>query len=197
MAISQRLKAFLNDSKVRYTAMQHPVVYTAQEIAAAQHVPGRQLAKCVLVKTDRGPILAVLSAIYRIDLKRLKTAARAKTAGIAKEADIKAQFPDVEVGAMSPFGNLYQVPVVVERILGESEEIVFNAGTHTDTIKMRYRDFAALVKPKVGAFGQTVEGKPAGSKPRAKAGKAKRTAKRPARPKSASGRRRSPSKKRR
>jgi len=197
MAISQRLKAFLNDSKVRFTTMQHPVVYTAQEIAAAQHVPGRQLAKCVLVKTDRGPILAVLSAIYRIDLKRLRAAVRAKTAAIAKESDIKAQFPDVEVGAMSPFGNLYQVPVVVERILGESEEIVFNAGTHTDTIKMRYRDFAALVKPRVGGFGQTFDGKPAGSKSRAKPGKAKRTGKRPARPKQASGQRRGPSKKRR
>jgi Ala-tRNA(Pro) deacylase len=197
MAISQRLKTFLSDSKTRYTAMQHPVVYTAQEIAAAQHIPGRQLAKCVLVKTDRGPILAVLSAIYRIDLKRLKAAARAKTASIAKETDIKSQFPDVEIGAMSPFGNLYQVPVVVERILGESEEIVFNAGTHTDTIKMRYRDFAALVKPKVGGFGQTFEGKPAGSKPTAKPGKTKRTAKRPARAKKSSGKRRSSSNKRR
>ncbi len=159
MAISERLKTFLASSKVKYSATKHPVVYTAQEIAAAQHVPGRQLAKSVLIKTDRGVVLAVLPAIHLIDLKKLKALLRAKTVAIAKEADIKRQFPDVEVGAMSPFGNLYQVPVAVDRDLGISEEIVFNAGSHTDTIKMRYRDFAALVKPKAGPFGQPIGGK--------------------------------------
>ena len=159
MAISERLKQFLDTSKVKYTATKHPVVYTAQEIAAAQHIPGRQLAKSVLVNTDRGVALAVLPAIHLIDLKKLKAALDAKTVSIAKEADIKQHFPDVEVGAMSPFGNLYQVPVVVDRVLGESEEITFNAGSHTDTATMRYRDFAALAKPRVGAFGQSI-GKP-------------------------------------
>ena len=154
MAISGRLNTYLKASKAKYTVAKHPVVYTAQEIAAAQHVPGRQLAKCVLVKTDRGPVLAVLPAIALIDLKRLKALLRAKTLSIAKEADIKERFPDVEVGAMSPFGNLYDVPVVVDRVMGESEEIVFNAGSHTETITMRYQAFAALVKPKTGAFGQ-------------------------------------------
>ena len=153
MAISNTLKAFLDGAKVKYTVAKHPAVYTAQEIAAAQHVPGRQLAKSVLVNTDHGPVLAVLPAIRLVDLKKLKALLKAKTATIGKEADIKLRFPDVEVGAMSPFGNLYQVPVVVDRELGQSEEIVFNGGTHTDTIKMRYRDFAALVKPKGGAFG--------------------------------------------
>lgn len=185
MAISERLKTCLEASKLKYTAMKHPVVYTAQEIAAAQHVPGRQLAKCVLVKTDRGSILAVLPAIERIDLKKLKTLVNAKTLTIASETDIRTQFPDVEVGAMSPFGHLYQVPVAVDRALGESEEIVFNAGSHTDTIKMRYQDFAGLVKPKVGAFGQPFGGAAKPSKrakkpPRKAAGKA-RTKKQPAR----------------
>ena len=159
MAISQRLKAFLDGAKVKYTAAKHPVVYTAQEIAAAQHIPGRQLAKCVLVKTNQGPILTVLPAIHLINLKRLKALVGAKSLTIAKEADIKALFPDVEVGAMSPFGNLYGVPVVADRELGESAEIAFNAGSHIDTIKMRYQDFVALAKPKVGAFGQPVGGK--------------------------------------
>ena len=175
MAISGTLQAFLRESKVKYTAMKHAVVYTAQEIAAAQHVPGRQLAKCVLVKTDRGPCLAVLPAIHLIDLKKLKTILRAKTLTISKEADIKALFPDVEVGAMSLFGNLYGVPVVVDRVLGESADIVCNAGSHTDTIKMRYQDFARLVKPKVGAFGKHISGRPegkrAGGKPRLRRGK--------------------------
>ena len=177
MAISERLKAFLQTSKVKYTVAKHPVVYTAQEIAAAQHVPGRQLAKCVLVKTDRGPLLAVLPAIHLIDLKKLKSLVGAKTLTIAKEADIKERFPDVEVGAMSPFGNLYQVPVIVDRVLGESADIVFNAGSHPETIKMRYRDFAALAKPKVGAFGQPISGQ--GGAAKRKAGKKKPGAKRP------------------
>ena len=168
MAISEKLKAFLHAATVKYTAAKHPVVYTAQEIAAAQHVPGRQLAKCVLVKTDRGPVLAVLPAVALIDLKRLKTLLGTKTLSIAKESDIKERFPDVEVGAMSPFGHLYDVPVVVDRVLGESEEIVYNAGSHTDTIKMRYRDFAALVKAKVGDFGQYPGPAPKRARPTAK-----------------------------
>ena len=172
MAISERLKMFLQASKVKYTVAKHPVVYTAQEIAAAQHVPGRQLAKCVLVKTDRGPLLAILPAIHLIDLKKLRSLVVAKTLTIAKEADIKERFPDVEVGAMSPFGNLYQVPVIVDRVLGDSADIVFNAGSHTETIKMRYRDFAALVKPKVGAFGQPIRGQVGAAK--RKAGKKKK-----------------------
>jgi Ala-tRNA(Pro) deacylase len=152
MAVSERLRAFLASSKIRYTVARHPVAYTAQEIAAAQHVPGRQLAKSVLVKTDRGGVLAVLPAVHLIDLKKLKTVLGAKQLTIAKEADVKQQFPDIEVGAMSPFGNLYGVPVVVDRGLGEAEEIVFNGGSHTETIKLRYRDFASLVTPKSGAF---------------------------------------------
>ena len=154
MSISRKLREFLSASHVKYTAMKHPVAYTAQELAAAQHVPGRQVAKSVLVNTTRGNVLAVLPAITLIDFKKLKRALGGGAVSIAKERDIKAQFPDVEVGAMSPFGNLYGVAVVVDQALSESEEIAFNAGSHTDTIKMRYRDFAALVTPKVGAFGQ-------------------------------------------
>lgn len=184
MAVSQRLKAFLDGAKVKYTVAKHPVVYTAQEIAAAQHVPGRQLAKCVLVTADRGPVLAVLPAIHLVDLKKLKAFLNAQTLSIGKEADIKVRFPDVEVGAMSPFGNLYEVPVVVDKGLSESEEIVFNAGTHTETITMRYRDFAALVKPKSGVFGlvrpgQAPKKKKAGGSARKKSSAKKPTKKAP------------------
>ena len=160
MAVSETLRKFLASSKIRYTVARHPVAYTAQEIAAAQHVPGRQLAKSVLVKTERGAVLAVLPAIHLIDLKKLKAALGAKQLTIAKETDIKRQFPDIEVGAMSPFGNLYGVPVIVDRELGEAEEVVFNGGSHTETVKLRYRDFAALVHPKTGAFSLSLK-KPA------------------------------------
>ncbi len=154
MAVSARLKQFLDAARVSYTAAKHPVAYTAQEIAAAQHVPGRQLAKSVFVLTDQGPALAVLSAVALIDFKKLRAALGVKRASIGKEADIRQHIPDVEVGAMSPFGNLYNIPVAVDKLLTEAEQIVFNAGSHTDTVKMRYRDFAALVKPKTGAFAQ-------------------------------------------
>jgi Ala-tRNA(Pro) deacylase len=189
MAISEKLRAFLGETRIRYTTAKHPVAYTAQEIAAAQHVPGRQLAKSVLVNTERGPVLAVLPAIHLIDLKKLKAVLGAKTLSIAKETDIKERFPDVEVGAMSPFGNLYGVPVAVDKMLGEAEEIVFNGGTHTETIKMRYRDFATLVKPKAGAFGLPL------SRPSKKAVGARRRSKRP-RPKAAARAKRSRSRRR-
>ncbi|MBI3011369.1 MAG: YbaK/EbsC family protein [Candidatus Omnitrophica bacterium] len=174
MAISARLQAFLQASNVKYTEAKHPVAYTAQEIAATQHVPGRQLAKCVLVKTERGPVLAVLPAIHRVDVKKLKTLLGVSTLTIAKEADIKERFPDVEVGAMSPFGNLYEVPVVADRALEDSGDIVFNAGSHTDTITMRYEEFARLVKPKAGAFGQSLGGPAAKKKAAGKAARRKR-----------------------
>lgn len=166
MAVSEKLKSFLGESKVKYAVAKHPVVYTAQEIAAAQHVPGRQLAKSVLVHTDRGPTLAVLPAIALIDFKKLKTALRAKKVSIAKEADIKVAFPDVEVGAMSPFGNLYGVPVIVDRSLSQAQDIVFNAGSHTETVKMRYSDFAKLVKAKGGNFSQPFPGPKPSKKPK-------------------------------
>ena len=178
MAISERLKAFLTTSRVAYTVTKHPVVYTAQEIAAAQHVSGRKLAKCVLITTDRGATLAVLPAIHLIDVRKLKILLGASKVSIAKEADIKERFPDVEVGAMSPFGNLYNVPVVAEKSLGDSEDIVFNAGSHTETIAMRHRDFVSLVKPKIGTFGQAIGGPAKGRK----AG-AKRSVRRGVRPK--------------
>lgn len=177
MAIARTLKAFLQRSKVKYKTLKHEVAYTAQEIAAAQHVPGQQVAKCVLVKTDAGTyVLAVLPAVVLTDFKSLAKAARAKKVGLASESDIKKAFPDVEVGAMSPFGQLYHVPVIVEQGLTTGEEIVFNAGSHTDMIRMRYKDFAKLAKPKIGRFAlpsvKTKSVKPA--KPAKRAKKAKR-----------------------
>jgi len=153
MAISARLRTFLAQQKVKFKTQKHPVAYTAQEIAAAEHVPGKQLAKCVLIVTNKGPYLAVLPAIHLVDLKKLKSLLRATQLSIGKEADIRTLFPDVEVGAMSVFGNLYDVPVVVDKDLTEAAEIVCNAGTHAETLKLRYRDFAKAVKPKVGSFG--------------------------------------------
>ncbi|MBI4343647.1 MAG: YbaK/EbsC family protein, partial [Candidatus Omnitrophica bacterium] len=178
MAVSKTLQEFLQAARVKYTAARHSVAYTAQEIAASQHVSGKQLAKSVLVKTNQGPVLAVLPATHLIDFARLKAALRATSLSIAKEADIKAQFPDVEVGAMSPFGNLYHVPVVADRMLAEVGDIVFNAGSHTDTIRLAYRDFVALAKPAVASFAKSRDKAKPKAKPKAR--KAKKPARKPA-----------------
>ncbi len=167
MAVSDRLKKFLEERKARYTVAKHPIAYTAQEIAAAQHVSGRQLAKCVLVLADGQPALAVLPAAQLIALPKLKAALKAKRLGIAREADIKQHFPDLEVGAMPPFGNLYGVAVIAEEGLTAVGDIVFNAGSHTETIRMAYGDFAKLANPKVAAFGQPVPGMAPAKKRRA------------------------------
>ena len=153
MAISATLKFFLTAHKIKYKSQKHSLAYTAQEIAAEEHVPGRQLAKCVLVKTAKGFVLAVLPAVHLVNLAKLKTALRTNTLRLATESEIRQQFPDIEVGAMSVFGNLYETPVIVDKMLAESDEIVCNAGTHTETIRLRYRDFEKLVRPKVGSFG--------------------------------------------
>lgn len=179
MAVSDRLKGFLQERKVRYAVAKHPVAYTAQEIAAAQHVSGRQLAKCVLVLADGKPVLAVLPAAELIALPKLKAVLNAKQLSIAREADIKQHFPDVEVGAMPPFGNLYGVPVIAEQRLSEVGDIVFNAGSHAETIRMAYTDFARLAKPRVAAFGQPVPGTaPAKRRAKKKAGARKKPARR-------------------
>lgn len=180
MAISSTLKTFLDQQHVSYKSLKHPAVYTAQEIAAAQHVPGKQLAKCVAVNTEKGLALAVLPAIHRVDFAKLKTLLGAKKVSLASEADIKRAFPDVEVGAMSPFGNLYHIPTVVDTSLSSSPEIVCNAGTHTETIKLGYRDLERLAAPRVGSFALDAP-KPK-HKSRAARRPSKRSTKKPAPP---------------
>ncbi|MBI2885245.1 MAG: YbaK/EbsC family protein [Candidatus Omnitrophica bacterium] len=195
MSISAALKSYLDQQRISYTAHKHAVAYTAQELAAAQHVPGRKLAKCVVIKTNAGLCLAVLPATHLVDFAKLKQLLKAARVKLASEADIKQAFPDAEVGAMPPFGNLYRVPTVVDAALAEAEEIVCNGGSHTDTISLRYADYARLVNPKVGVFGlhvakkagaaqpATTSKKTAKKKPAAKRAPAKRTpaARKPAR----------------
>ena len=179
--MSPDLKAFLTQQRITHTSLKHPVAYTAQEIAAAQHVPGKQLAKCVLVKTNHGVRLAVLPAIYRVDFPKLRKLLNGTSIALANEADIKLAFPGVEVGAMSVFANLYHVPVVVDKSLAESSEIVCNAGTHSETIKLSYRDFERTVKPKVGSFAMVPPVSRAPAKKKS-AKKNKKPAKKSARP---------------
>ena len=143
------LKDYLDKHNVKYIVVSHSPAYTAQGIAALAHIPGKELAKTVVVKLDGKLVMAVLPASFHVDLGRLKEATKAKAAELASEDEFKHRFPECETGAMPPFGNLYGLPTNVDKNLAEQDYIVFEAGTHTDAIKISYRDYEKIVKPKV------------------------------------------------
>lgn len=150
----QTLKDFLDDQGVKYTLISHSPAFTAQEIAESAHIPGKWLAKTVMVKIDGRMAMAVLPATCRVDLDLLKEAAGAKTVELAAEEEFKYLFRGCAVGAMPPFGNLFDMEVFVADILREDEEIAFNAGTHSELIRLAYRDFEKLVKPKIARISR-------------------------------------------
>lgn len=147
-----RLKEFLNSNKIKYTTISHSPAYTAQQIAASAHIPGKELAKTVVIKLDDKMAMAVLPASYKVDFALLKKAAKAKKAELASEQEFKDLFPECEVGAMPPFGNLYGMDVFVAESLTEDEEIAFNACSHKELIRMTFKDYEKLAKPKVIKF---------------------------------------------
>jgi Ala-tRNA(Pro) deacylase len=149
--MSARLKSYLDERKIRYTLMTHSPAYTAQSAAATLHVPGQELAKTVVIRAGNDYVLAVLPASYHVDVKKLAEV-MAKKAEIATEAEFISLFPDCELGAMPPLGELYSLPVYVDELLTADQEIVFNAGTHRDAIRMSYADFESLSKPTVASF---------------------------------------------
>lgn len=149
MPILTKLREFLDQSKVTYEVAAHRQAFTAQEVAQAQHIPGRELAKVVILRSGGELMMAVLPAPYRVDVNLAKTALAKPDLRLASEQEFAGLFPKCEAGAMPPFGNLYNLSVYVDRSLSRDEDIVFNAGTHTQTVKMKYADFARLVHPKV------------------------------------------------
>ena len=142
-----KLKEFLDANGVKYLVISHSKAYTAMEAAESSHVKGKDFAKTVMVKLDGKLAMVVLPATQKVDLERLRLAAKAVNTEIASEPDFKADFPGCELGAMPPFGNLYGMQVYVDPSLAEDEEIAFNAGSHTEVVRMAYRDFERLVKP--------------------------------------------------
>ena len=154
MSVAARLKSFLDENGIKYTLLTHSPAYTAQEAAATLHVPGKELAKSVVIKCDGKLALAVLPASFRVNTKQLAEAAGAKKVELASENEFSATFADCELGAMPPFGNLYNLPVYVDELLAQDEEIVFNAGTHRDAARMLYQDFARLVAPQIARFAE-------------------------------------------
>jgi Ala-tRNA(Pro) deacylase len=145
---STKLKNFLDENKIKYISLRHSSAYTAQEIAAITHIPGKDIAKTVIIKIDGKMAMAVLPASYKVSFEHLRDALGVKDVRLAYEQEFLDKFPDCDVGAMPPFGNIYGMDVYVAEALAEEEEIAFNACTHTELIKMKYEDFEKLVRPK-------------------------------------------------
>lgn len=152
MAILKRLEDFLKKNGINYKTVTHPEAYTAQEIAAAMHVHGSELAKPVMVRADGKFVMAVMPASWRVDFRKLKEAIKENNLRLATEEEFKGLFPDCEPGAEPPFGNLYNIDTVVDKTLAEDEFIYFNAGNHYEAVEMSYKDYSNLVKPKVAEF---------------------------------------------
>ena len=152
-----RLRHCLDGHNVKYVTIKHSPAYTAQEIAESAHIRGKELAKTVMVKLDGRLAMAVLPASEKVSLSLLKQAAGAGKAELAREDEFKDKFPECELGAMPPFGNLYGMEVFAAQALAADEEIAFNAGSHTELIKMAYKDFERLVQPRIVTLSPTAQ----------------------------------------
>ena len=143
------LTEYLDKHSVKYTVISHSPAYTAQGIAALSHIPGKELAKTVVVKLDGQLTMAVLPASFRVDVGLLKKATNAKRVELASETEFRDRFPECETGAMPPFGNLYGIDVIADESLAKDKEIAFNACSHRELIRLPWEDFERLAEPKV------------------------------------------------
>jgi len=145
----ERLMQFLDTNAVKYVTVRHSPAYTAQEVAALAHVPGREWAKTVMVKLDGKMAMAVVPGSCRVIFDLLREAAGARAEELATEQEFQDLCPGCEVGAMPPFGNLFGMDVYVDESLAADPDIAFNAGTHTEMVRLPFADFERLVHPKV------------------------------------------------
>ncbi len=155
MKAQERLAAYLQDQGIDFSAHRHPQAFTAQEVAASEHVSGHRFVKVVMVKGDDDLAMVCVPASLDVDLDAVANLLDVDEARLAEEAEFAPLFADCEVGAMPPFGNLYHVPVYLDEALEEDGMIVFNAGTHRETFEMSVEDFERLVHPKVAHFAIT------------------------------------------
>lgn len=154
MQCRERLKQYLDENGVPFELMAHRQAYTMPEVAALLNVPGGQVAKVVVVKANGTTVMLVIPAPHRLDLEKVRAFLSAEEARLAKEDEFASLFADCATGAMPPFGNLYGVPVYVDRALAEEADLVFRVGTHQHAMKVAYSDFARLVQPTVGDFAE-------------------------------------------
>ena len=150
--LAKSLRDYLDQWEIKYITITHSRAYTAQEVAQSAHIPGGMLAKTVMVVIDGAMAMAVVPSNSRVRLDDLRDLTHTDDVRLAREDEFKGYFPDCEAGAMPPFGNLYDMSVYVSPRLEEEGEIAFNAGSHTEIIKMSWADFDRLVKPRVVQF---------------------------------------------
>lgn len=154
MAIPQKLISLLKEKKIHHELLQHPEAFTAQEVAHAIHKTGKVLAKTVIVEGNGKTIMVVVPAHHKVRLNAVQESMGLKEVHLSKEEKLRTLFPDCDLGAMPPIGLLYNMPVVVSKFLTEKPEIIFNACTHTDCVKMKYGEFARLVNPIVAEISE-------------------------------------------
>jgi Ala-tRNA(Pro) deacylase len=151
--IFKKLVEFLDSHQVKYVNVTHSTAFTAQDVAESAHIPGKEMAKTVIVWMDGAMAMAVLPASCMVDFNKLKEVSGAKSIELASESEFKDRFPECEVGAMPPVGNLFNMKVFADKMLAEDREIAFNAGSHHELIRMPYTEYQQLVKPTLGSFG--------------------------------------------
>jgi len=143
-----RLLEFLDGNGVKYVIIRHSMAYTALEVAESAHIQGRELAKTVILNLDGKLAMAVVPASRKVVLDLVAKSTGAQSVQLATEQEFAHMFPGCAVGAMPPFGNLYGMEVFADPRLAEDQEIAFNAGSHTELIRMTHRDYERLVKPR-------------------------------------------------
>lgn len=153
MDCRERLRTYFRDNGIEFEEHQHPEAFTAQEVAASEHVPGKQVAKVVMVAADGDLVMTVVQAHHKVELDQVAELLGGKGVRLAEEDEFAPRFPDCDAGAMPPFGNLYDLDVYVDDSLAEQDRVIFQAGTHTDTMSIGYSDFEQLVQPTVARFG--------------------------------------------
>ena len=146
---TRKLLSWLDENQVKYATVRHSIAYTAQETAESAHVSGKDFAKTVMVRLDDAMAMAVLRGDDKLDVDLLRAAAGARDARIADEAEFQGLFPGVDVGAMPPFGNLWDLPVFADEALAGDHAIAFNAGSHSELVRLAWADFERLAKPVV------------------------------------------------
>lgn len=149
----KKLIDYLDDHGKKYVVVKHSPAFTAQEVAASAHIPGKEMIKTVMVKADGDMKMIVLPSTHDADFEAIKNVLKVDEVELATEPEFEDMFPDCELGAMPPFGNFYDMDTLVAEVLTEDEEIAFNAGTHKELVKMNYKDFEELVKPKIVPVG--------------------------------------------
>jgi Ala-tRNA(Pro) deacylase len=145
----KRLTRYLDEKGVSYRIQKHATAFTSMEVAASTHIPGRKVAKTVIMMIDDEMKMVVLPSTHKIDFEQIREALHAGYVRLATEVEFESRFPDCELGAMPPFGNLYDMETIVSESLTEEDEIAFDAGTHNEVIILAFRDYEELVSPRI------------------------------------------------